>query len=277
MDEVETRIKEQYDTQDDRDLARELQIPEAEVEQIREDLGLFRLDAFTATSDADEDTTITAAFDELQRRKLQGFVGEEVCRLLRSELCDRLEAYLKDNWELQQNAELITPESQTGSYRLGRRPERGDILIDHGVVKHHGADDETVRQYIEERCFVADRELLEIFHRVQNPWIDELLYAIHTTDQVETSVPVQNYEDASIRPQETIAVSVPAINDFKIVAVEIKTTTGDGRTQLTSNQRSVRDLAQNSPYLDFFIATVKTDFDQLDLPASFDIELRKDS
>lgn len=277
MDGAEDTIKEQYEQKDDRDLARELQIPEAEVRQIREDLGLFRLDAFTENSVMDDQQTIKAEFDTLQRRKLQGFVGEEVCRLLRSELCDRLAMYLKENWELHQSAELITPESQTGTYRLGRRPDRGDLMIDHGIVKHHGADDTEIRSYVEDRCFVADRDLLEIFHRVENPWIDEILYAIHTTGQVETTVPVQGYEDASITPQDTITATVPQIDDFKIVAVEIKTTTGDGRTHLSSNQRAVRDLAQTSPYLDFFVATVKTDFTNLDLPASFNIELAKES
>ena len=270
-------ISESFEDMSDRELARKLEVSESQVRDLRKDQGFLRLDEFDDSDDVvDSPLDLCFELDEMHRRKMQGFVGEKLCHLMKSKVIEHLEDHIKDNWLLVDKAEIVSEEGLR-HISTSRYYNEEDIEVEGDTVKHFDASEEEIRSKVEKNCFKVDAKLLKAFHKVRNPWIDFSFYAFKIEDKMEHSFDVRDYSENSLQSSETLKVDVPKVEDFKIVALEVKTTKGNEDNLLSKNQRKVRNIAEDSPFLDFFTLKVDSEFEELCIPESFDAVFRKHS
>jgi len=270
-------ISESFEDMSDREIAKELEVSESKVKDLRRDQGFLRLEEFEESNkDIESKLNLCFDLDEIQKRKIQGFVGEELCRLMKSKVITHLEDNVKNSWLLVDKAEIVSDERLRHISSSGSIGE-DEIEIDGETVKHFEASEEEIRAKIKRNCFKVDGKLLKAFHRLRNPWIDFSFYALKINGKEEHDFNVKDYSESGLTPNKTLKVDVSKAEDFKIVALEVKTTKGEENNLLSKNQRKVRDIAEDSPFLDFFTLKVDSEFEELGIPESFDALFRKHS
>lgn len=270
-------IEDLYQDKSDREIAVELEISEEEVKKRRKDSGFLRLEEFNEDEELAKQMELSVELDEMQKRKLQGFMGEKITSLMKKTVTDRLKNHLKDSWVLRDKLHVVNNESGLQRYWASGRPRQGSIRIEGRNLKHHGSAEEELREYVKERCVVAEEAIFTKFREVRNPFIDFNFYAVRRNGSKKVKFTVRDYNRNSFDSEEQLEIEVPVIEDFKIVMLEVKTTKDDAKNLLSENQRKARDLAKNSPFLEFFSLKVDKEFDELSLPDEFDINLNKHS
>ncbi len=273
--EIEGYIKNNFEDADDREIAKELTVPEEKVEKMRS-RGFLRLEEFKNPEEGPDSVEIDFELDELRKRQLQGFLGEKVCSLMENRVKKLLSKHVKSNWTLERKAEMIS-ENKFG-HSIGSYPRsRGEIKIEGNMIKHFNAEEEEIREEIRGRCFKTSDELFEAFHKVRNPWIDFSFYAFKTEGKIGQSFSIKDFSQSALEAGKTIEVEIPVVKDFKIAALEVKTTEGDEENLLSRNQRKVRKIAEESPFIDFFTLKIDTSFEELGIPEEFSGKFRKHS
>lgn len=213
------------------------------------------MDAYTSKEKEDLSLDIDLSLDEMERRKLQGFMGEEIIRICRKRILEQVTSALGGSWEIRDDLHLVNKDSPSQRYRASGRPERGEIRIEGNTVKHSGKKEKKLRKHVRKDVLNASEDLFERFRELRNPFIDFSFYAVRSTSGSDTSFEVRDYSGDSFVPSK-LRVKLPEIKDFKILFLEAKTTDDDAKSLLSSNQRSVRDQARNSPYTQFFTARI---------------------
>jgi hypothetical protein len=269
-------LKENFEELDDREIAKITEEPEPRVREKRKEKGFLRLDDFSNQNNIDDDLDVGFELDEMRKRQLQGYLGEKVCSLMENRVKNLLSDHVKSHWILRRKAEIISEDSI--GHSIGPHPKRtGEIKIEGSVVKHFEADEKEIREKIEERCFKTSEELFKAFHKVRNPWIDFSFYAFQIEDTEQQTFNVKDFSESALSTGNIMEVEIPVISDFKIAALEVKTTNGEEERLLSKNQRKVREMAEESPFIDFFTLKIDTSFEELDIPEEFSGKFRKHS
>jgi len=266
-----------YEDMSDREIAVKLDISEDEVQKRRESSGFLRLSEFQQKEGIETKVDLSVELDEMEKRKLQGFLGEKITSLMRNRVVEHLENHLKQDWGLRNKLHLVNKESSFQRYWASGRPRQGSIRIEGNNLKHHGKTRKELEEYIKERCVVTEKELFTKFRELRNPFIDFNFYAVKTNGKKEVEFRVSDYSENSFESNQKLKVEVPVVDDFKIVMLEVKTTRDDAKNLFSKNQRKARDLAKKSPFLEFFSLRVGKEFSELDLPENFSLSIEKHS
>ena len=276
--EVKNLIENKYEELSDREIAKELDITESEVEKIRSENGFLRIQNFIDTENIEKNLEINFELDKMRKRQLQGFIGEKICSLMQNRVMEELEKHVKNRWILREKAHLLNEKDSSHNYWIGGRPSKDEIEIEGYLVKHFNADKENIKEKISSECLLADESLFRKFREVKNPWIDFNFYALKISDYQKKKFSVRDFSKNSFEEEnKTIEVKVPVIEDFKVIALEVKTSSDKAEKLLSTNQRKVRENAKNSAFLEFFTLKIDTEFDRLDIPESFSATFQKHS
>jgi hypothetical protein len=196
---------------------------------------------------------------------------------MRNKVVLRLEDFVKDSWVLRDKLYLVSSDSSFQRYWASGRPRQGSVRMKGRKLKHEGKDREELKEHVKERCVVASENIFKKFREVRNPFIDFNFYAVRKTGEKKIEFQLRDYSKKSFDKTEKIEVTVPVIEDFKIVMLEVKTTKEDAKKLFSENQRNARDLAKKSPFLDFFSLKVNKEFEEMDIPENFEVKLEKHS
>jgi hypothetical protein len=268
---------EKYEEMTDRELAVELDISEEDVKERRRSSGFLRLDEFNDSDDGSRDLNINAKLNEMEKRKVQGFLGEKVASLMRSRVINHLEDHLNSSWILREKMHLVNENSSHERYWASGRPRQGSMRIQGRQLKNHGAEEDEIKDYIREKCVLATEDIFRKFREVRNPFIDFNFYAVRKAGSKKTSFSVQDYSSNTFESGDRIDVEVPIVSDFKIVMLEVKTSKNSAKNLFSKNQRKARDMAKESPFLDFFSLKIDEEFSEMDIPTEFKLEIEKHS
>lgn len=274
---MSSEVGDMYEEMNDREIAIELDISEDDVKERRKNSGFLRLEEFTESEKLNEEVEISVELDDMEKRKLQGFLGEKLTSLMRNRVVKHLETHLKDDWILRNKLNLVSKESSFQRYWASGRPRQGSIRIEGRSLKHSGSTEEEIKEYVRERCVVAEENIFTKFRDVRNPFIDFNFYAVRRNGSEKVEFMVNDFSENSFENQEKLEIEVPLIDDFKIVMLEVKTTRDDAKNLFSKNQRSARDLAKDSPFLEFFSLKVNREFSELNIPERFSLNIEKHS
>lgn len=274
---MNSKIEDEFEQKTDRELAVEMDLPEEKIKQKRKESGFLRLEEFTDSESATSSVDIKLKLEEMEKRKLQGFLGEKLTSLMKSRVVKHLDEHLKDSWILRDKLHLVNLDSRFERYWASGRPYQGEIRINGRTIKHQGSSKDELEQHVKERTAAAEENLFKKFREIRNPFIDFSFYAIKTSENKKVEFNVEDYSNNGFDSSEKLRVETPVIDDFKIVMLEVKTTKDEAEQLFSSNQRKARDLARGSPFLDFFSLKVNRDFEELDIPEDFSIKLKKHS
>lgn len=272
-----SEVGELYEEMNDREIAVKLNITENEVQQKRKDSGFLRLEEFTETEKLEDKMEISVELDRMEKRKLQGFLGEKVTSLMRNRVVKHLKKHLKDDWILRDKLNLVSKESSHQRYWASGRPRQGSIRIEGRNIKHNGTAEDEIREHVREKCVLAEKDIFTKFRDVRNPFIDFNFYAVRQVGTEKVEFLINDFSGNSFENEEKIEIEVPVVDDFKIVMLEVKTTKDDAKNLFSKNQRNARDLAKESPFLEFFSLRIHKEFSELDIPESFLLDVRKHS
>ncbi|GEM_PF-2776211 len=261
----------------DRQLAKDLGVSEKDARQERKKRGFLKLDDFQDKKEVEESLNIDAELSDMEKRKLQGHLGEKLTSLMKSRVTDYLKSHTRPEWVLRDKLQLISNVSTSNRYWASGKPRQGSIRIEGRSIKHTGKPLEEIEKYVKERCVFAVEDMFEKFKEVRNPFIDFNFYAVKETGKRETEFVLEDYSSDSFDAKESMKVSIPVIEDFKVIMLEVKTTKDDAGSLFSSNQRKARNLAKNSPYLDFFSLQVDREFSELNIPEEYSVSIQKHS
>ena len=261
----------------DREMAKHLEVSEEDASQDRKKRGFLKLDDFQDQKESKDSLDIDAELDDMEKRKLQGHLGEKLTSLMKSRVTDYLESHTRPEWVLRDKLQLISTASVSKRYWASGKPRQGSIRIDGRSIKHTGEPLDEIEKYVKERCVFAEEDMFEKFKEVRNPFIDFNFYAVKKTGKKETEFMLEDYSKNSFDAKENMKVSIPVIEDFKVIMLEVKTTKDEAETLFSSNQRKARDLAKKSPYLDFFSLQVDREFSELNIPKEYSVNIQKHS
>lgn len=274
---VEEDKTENFEKVSDRELAKDLGVSEEDARQERKKRGFLKLDDFQEQREVEDSLDIDAELDDMEKRKLQGHLGEKLTSLMKSRVTEYLESHTRPEWVLRDKLQLISTASASKRYWASGKPRQGSIRIDGRSIKHTGESLDEIEKYVKERCVFAKEDIFENFKEVRNPFIDFNFYAVKKTGKRETEFMLEDYSKNSFDAKENMKVTIPVIEDFKVIMLEVKTTKDDAETLFSSNQRKARDLAKNSPYLDFFSLQVDKEFSELNIPKEYSVYIQKHS
>lgn len=266
-----------YSRKTDREIAVELDTTEEEVKKMRRDSGFLRLSEFQSKEDINSSLSMDVELDEMEKRKLQGYMGEKVTALMKNRVVDHLEGHVKDNWVIRDKLHIVNEASSFQRYWASGRPRQGEIRIEGRHLKHSNSTENELREYIQEKCVVAREEIFEKFREVRNPFIDFNFYAVKTVDKKEVAFTARDFTENRFESGQKVKAEIPVIEDFKIVMLEVKTTKEDAKKLFSKNQRKVRDMAKGSPFLEFFSLKVDKEFTELGLPSEMTLNIEKHS
>jgi len=262
----------------DREIAVELDVSEDEVRAKRRESGFLNLKEFEQEDGGQTDTLqLDLELDEMEKRKVQGFLGEKIASLMKNRVVDHISTHLRSSWVLRDKMHLINSSSTFQRYWASGKPRQGEIRIEGRNLKHTGKNKEELKEHVQEKCVAAEEEIFKKFKEVRNPFIDFNFYAVKTNGRKQIEFKAENYSKNKFEENETIKVELPKIEDFKIVMLEVKTTKDDAENLFSKNQRKARDMAKNSPFLEFFSLKVDKEFQELGIPSSFDGKIQKHS
>lgn len=270
-------IGEIYQDKSDREIAVELDISEKEVRERRKESGFLRLKEFDEAEEASEEIDIAVELDKMEKRKLQGYMGEKITSLMKKRVIKHLKSHLKDSWMLRDKLHVVNKDSKFQRYWASGKPRQGSIRIEGRNLKHHGKSEEDLLKHVKERCVVADEDIFTKFREVRNPFIDFNFYAVRKNETQEAEFTLKDYSKSSLKSEKKLEIEIPIIEDFKIVMLEVKTTKEEAETLLSQNQRKARDLAEESPFLEFFSLKVDSDYSEIGLPDDVDLKIKKHS
>jgi|GEM_PF-5884432 hypothetical protein len=268
---VESRIRDSYTEMTDRELARELDVPERRVEEVRRELGLNRL---AGDDERLEEMEVSKELSETDTNRIQGYLGEQLARHTLPEIRREVSSVLGSGWTVAEKAELL-PLDSAGSARLGDTYGTSKLEFSGDTVVFSDLGLEEAVEQATERAFVADKELVSDLVSAEFPSIDLVLHALKLSGETRRTLEFRNRFDPAFESEKR-DLELPLVEDGKVVHVEVKTSTvSDPGDMLTSLQRRARSHAESSPYSEFYTLHVNLDLDDLDVPDSFDASVRR--
>lgn len=268
---VEKFLEHNYTEMTDRELARELKVPESRVEEMREELGLNRL---TEEGERLEELEVSKELSDTDRNRIQGYLGEQLARHTLPEIKDGVGDVLGSAWTVVEKAELL-PLDSAGSVRLGDTYGASKLEFSGDTVVFSDLELEEAVEEARERAFVADEELVSELSAAEFPSIDLVLHALKPSGTNRRTLEFRNRFDPAFE-SENRDLEVPLVEDGKVVHVEVKTSAVSGPGEmLTSLQRKARRHAESSPYSEFYTLHVDLDLGEFDVPDSFDASVQR--
>ncbi len=271
QDIVEEFLEQNYTDMTDRELARELKVPESRVEEMREELGLNRL---TEEDERLEELEVSKELSDTDRNRIQGYLGEQLARHTLPEIKGEVVDVLGSAWTVVEKAELL-PLDSAGSARLGDTYGASKLEFSGDTVVFSDLGLEEAVEEARERAFVADEELVSELGAAEFPSIDLVLHALKPSGAAQRTLEFRNRFDPAFESEKR-DLEIPLVEDGKVVHVEVKTSAVSGPGEmLTSLQRRARSHAESSPYSEFYTLHVDLDFSRFDVPDSFDASVRR--
>ena len=271
----EEEIVEEAEFADRRDLAKGFGISEEKVKQVLEDHGFSTLEDFSGRED-NSSLEMSYEIREMEKRKLQGVFGERIAVFVRGRITEFLENSLGSDWELRQGVKLKTTGSDPRTMWYGDRGIDSEIKISGSTVRHRDMDEEEIVEKVRERHFVTSDELFDRFSEHQIPSIDQVYYGLKLSgEQRSRDYHLLNTESSSFSSRKSKAIDLRHVEDFKVIGLEIKTTRDRAENLFSSLQRSIRDKARESPYLDIYSLKVEYDIETGEIPDEVDLRLEK--
>jgi hypothetical protein len=213
---------------------------------------------------------------EMERRKLQGMFGEKIATFVEGRIKEFLQESMGPEWKIKKGIKVKAKGETEKSMFYGLKPdEHSKIKCSGKTVAHAGLSKEEIREEVESMHFHVSERLFKKFQEYQAPNIDECYYAVKKTGETE-----EHFYRAHDRSSgsydvegEKISCDLEALEDFKIICLEVKTTTDKGGNLLSKKQREVRDLASDTAFLDFYLAEVNYDISSSEIPDSVEVNL----
>ncbi|MFB6241738.1 MAG: hypothetical protein ABEJ36_02950 [Candidatus Nanosalina sp.] len=213
---------------------------------------------------------------EMEKRKLQGMFGEKIATFVEGRIKEFIQESMGPEWEIKKGIKVRAKGETEKSMFYGLKPdEHSKIKCSGKTVAHAGLSREEIKEEVESMHFHVSERLFKKFQEYQAPSIDECYYAIKKSGETrEHFYRAHNRSSGSYDVEgEKIACELEKLEDFKIICLEVKTTTEKGSNLLSSTQREVRDLAQETAFLDFYMARVAYDISSSRIPESVEVKI----
>ncbi len=273
----ENEIIEKADFADSRDLAKEFDTSVEKVEKMLSDQGFSTLKDFSDEEEVQKTLDLNYEIKELEKRKLQGIFGEKIAVFIKGRIKEFLKESLGNEWELRQGVKLKTGKaSDARSMWYGNQSVDSGIKISDSTIRHRNMDKDKIREKVQESHFITSEELFNSFSEHQIPSIDQVYYAIKFSGEEKSrTYHLLNTEDSSYSNQERETIDLKHVEDFKVIGLEIKTTENKAENLFSNLQRSLRDKASDSPFLDIYSLKVEYDIQTEKIPDSVDLRIEK--
>lgn len=274
----EKELKSRIEFTSSRELARNFETSEKEIEDKLQELGFRTLNNFTENGPNSESLDLSYEISDMERRKLQGLFGEKVAVFIKGKIERFIQESLPDNWSLHQGVKLTTSGvNNKKSLWFGEKNtlEKGFDISD-STVRHRNLPKDEIEKRVQKRHFYCSEDLFQQFQDHRIPSIDEVFYAVKKTgDTKGRDYHLVNSEASSFSQQEKQEIELEEVEDFKVIGVEIKTTENRAERLLSTVQREIRDKARESPYLDLYSLKVEYEKGSRKIPEEVDIRMEK--
>jgi hypothetical protein len=276
-DNTKDELMKSADFKDKRTLAKEFDTSETEIQRILSENGFTILEDFTADEKIDSSLDLNYEIREMEKRKLQGLFGEKIAVFIKG----RIEKFLKnsfgDGWQLRKGIKLKTEKvSNPRSMWYGDRHADSGISISDSTIRHRNMEKEKIRRQVRDKHFITSEELFNQFAEHQIPSIDQVYYVVKFSGMEKArTYHLVNSESSSYSNQSREKINLKHVEDFKIIGLEIKTTENKAENLFSNLQRSLRDKASESPYLDIYGLKVEYNIDSREIPDEVDIRIEK--
>jgi len=270
----EESLAEEASFSDKRDLAKQLETSEEQIDELLSEQGFKTLEDFTDKGMKNA-VDLSYQIKDLEKRKLQGLFGEKIAVFVKGRIKEFLKQSLGNNWELKQGIKLKTCKASKSMWYGDRSPDSG-IKITDSTIRHRNMEREEIKKKVRKRHFITSEELFNRFSEHQIPNIDQVYYAIKFTgNEKYRKYHLINTESSSFSNQEKERIKLKEVEDFKVIGLEIKTTENKAENLFSSLQRSIRDKASKSPYLDIYSLKVEYDIQTGKIPENVDIRIER--
>lgn len=270
-----TDLLKEAETKGLRNLARDRDRSRKELVEDLKERGFSTIKDFFGKKE-DDSIEMTYNLDEMEKRKLQGVFGEKVARFVEGRIRDFLRESMGDNWEIKKGIEVRTKGENQRSMFYGLKPgENSRIKCSGKSVAHNGMQNEKIREEVRKMHYHVSERLFKKFQEYQAPSIDECYYAIRKTGG-KVKHEYRAYDRSSgvhDTEGEKLECTLDEIEDFKIICLEVKTTSQKSKNLLSETQREVRDLASETAFLDFYLVKVDYDISTAEIPDSVDVQI----
>jgi hypothetical protein len=278
-------LKDNYDTMSDKELSLELDKPEHKIQSKRYQLNLKKdyrngdiysqQGKIESINRSGSKIQITKSIGTGRKNVLQGRLGEMLADSLRSEAENILELSLDNRWEIfGWKMDVLNPDYETSTVSKGQEPKRKIVPRSSPPIIHRTLDEDEIQNFVENRYVLADKDLLEQYDRVNPPTVDKKYYAVeYAGSSKEIEFEVYDSTNHFSQAEERIEIELPVISDFRILAVEVKTSKSGVRDSLTEAQISALEKAEQSKYLQFYTMSINPE--NFSIPDRAKIELTR--
>lgn len=243
-----------------------------------DDLGFSTIRDFTDTNTEEIDLNLNYHLDDMEKRKLQGLFGEKISIFIEGKIKRFLKQQFNDKWEIKKGIRVITDNETNMNSFFGLKPDENQKWKCSGKsIGHRGLENDEIRSKVQEKHFHTSKGLFEKFQQYQIPSIDNIYYALKKTGNTKShDYRVYDHSKSSYDATgESLEVELEEIEDFKILGLEVKTSKDKAKNLLSTTQREVRDMAKETPFLDFYVCQVHYDVNSSRIPDTVDISLEK--
>ena len=274
----EEKLENKFSLSEKRELAKDFDTSEEELDQKLNELGFRTLEDFSNKNEKKDTLDLSYELSEMEHRKLQGIFGEKVAVFVKGKLERFIEDSLPSGWSLHQGVKLRTKnEKSEKSLWFGRKNtlEKG-IDISDSTVRHRNLSQDKIMEAVRDRHLYCSDDLFEKFQEHRIPNIDQVYYAVKMTGESRDKIyHCVNSEASSFSNQEKLTIPLDEVEDFKVIGIEIKTTEEKAESLLSSLQRNIRNKAKQSPFLDIYSLKVEYEKGSREIPEDVDLRLEK--
>ncbi len=262
---------------DRRSLAIEFNTSEEQIEKALSKHGFQTLERFSEDQTNKISIDLNYTLEDLEKRKLQGLFGEKVAIFIKGRIKEFLKESLEDDWSLREGVKLKTEESsQSKSMWYGQKQIGEGFQMTDSTIRHRNMDEDEIKKKVRENHFITSKELFNEFSNHQIPSIDQVYYGLKFSGHEKPrTYHLMNTASSSFSRQNKEKINLRHVEDFKIIGLEIKTTENKAENLFSNLQRSVRDKAISSPFLDLYSLKVEYDIESEKVPDSVDLRIEK--
>lgn len=206
---------------------------------------------------------------DLEKNRLQGAIGEQASKLLRGRIKRFLRKRMNGSWEILEKPVFVNENRFTPT---GYRED--GVNFNGRKIVHFG--EEGLREKVRQRYLHLEEGLFERFREYRFPHIDETLFGVKKkgeTRRVGFTFEDRSKEIGNRKNRET--VEIEQVEDFKLLYVEVKTSNREASKLLTENQRKAREKVRETPYAEFFTASIDLSWEESRLPETLNFRLEK--
>lgn len=216
------------------------------------------------------------------RKKVRGDMGEKIADMIESRVLDFISEDYGENWIVGGlcyfvNEDYYTDRSATGdggrhTYKRERR--------EGGVMKVFDSSPEDYREELERQYFYMAQDLMDRYIDREPRSIDNIFTAFKLSGETETvtfeaferSEGIENMTEEDLVEVET---ELQVVEDFEIIAVEVKTTQERSMKALSKTQKKVLEEAKQSDNMKFYTFDVNFEEMNLQIPRDIEVDLKR--